>query len=374
MKRKIGIITIQGDNYGAVLQAAALNHFLNARGFFAENLDYNDTNRVKSGLSLKQKIINGLWTKVAVKMLIGNRKAKKFERFRRDTIRFSDSHWRSKEALAADCPQYDIYMSGSDQIWNPDVMLKDQNYLLAFAPDDAKKIAYASSFGKSKLPEDKKAVYKQLLTRFDSISVREKSGVDIVADLLGHGCAQVVDPTLLLTAEEWAALTDYRPTGEPYILCYYMPGDKTVCAAIKKIAETLSKKTGYPVVNLGLKEYYKFVPGMDCRVDAGPADFVHLFLGAEYVVTNSFHGTAFSTNFGKTVYVPINRELDTSKARHIRMVDYLDAIGLHAAVIHVGADGVTTDVSTTKFDYGPVHLNIQNMRNASVEYLLNSIK
>lgn len=373
MSDKIGIITIQGDNYGATLQAVALNSFLNSKGFNAENLDYNDVNRVKNSLSFKQKIINDLWTKVAVKLIIGNKKKEKFEAFRKENLKFSKGQWRSKEALSADCPEYDIYISGSDQIWNPDVMRDDYNYLLAFAPDSAKKIAYASSFGKSKLPDNKKDTYKKYLLRFNSIAVREKSGKDIVNDLLGYEPEQVVDPTLLLNAEDWSKITVYQPSEEKYILCYYMPGDNIVCGAIKKISEDLSKKTGYKVVNLGLKEYYKFKSGMDCRVDAGPADFVNLFLGAEYVVTNSFHGTAFSTNFSKKVYVPINKDLDSTKARHIRMVDYLKAIGMDNSIIPVGADGVIPDVSTIEFDYDKVNASIQNMRKASVEYLLNAI-
>lgn len=373
MSKKIGIITIQGDNYGATLQAVALNSFLNSMGFDAENLDYNDVNRVKNSLSFKQKIINDLWTKVAVRLIIGNKKKEKFEAFRQANLKFSKGQWRSKEALAADYPEYDIYISGSDQIWNPDVMRDDYNYLLSFAPDSAKKIAYASSFGKSKLPDNKKDTYKKYLSRFDNIAVREKSGKDIVNDLLGYEPEQVVDPTLLLNADEWSKVTDYKPADEKYILCYYMPGDNTVCGAIKKISEDISKKTGYKIINLGLKEYYKFKSGMDCRVDAGPADFVNLFLGAEYVVTNSFHGTAFSTNFNKKVYVPINKELDATKARHIRMVDYLKSIGMDNSILPVGADGVIPDVLTIEFDYDKVNENIQNMRKASVEYLLNAI-
>lgn len=374
MSEKIGIITIQGDNYGATLQAVALNSYLNKAGFDAENLDYNDVNRVKNSLSLKQKIINDLWTKVAVRLIIGNKKKAKFEEFRKANIKFSEKQWRSKESLSADCPEYDIYISGSDQIWNPDVMRDDYNYLLAFAPDNAKKIAYASSFGKSKLPDNKKDTYKKYLLGFDSIAVREKSGKDIVNDLLGYMPEQVVDPTLLLSADDWGKLVSHIPSEKKYILCYYMPGDKVVCDAIKNISETLSQKTGLKIVNLGLKEYYKFVPNMDCRVDAGPADFVNLFLGAEYVVTNSFHGTAFSTNFSKKVYVPINKDLDSTKARHIRMVDYLKSIGMENAIIPVGKDGNIPDVSSITFDYDAVNANIEKMRSESEAYLINSIK
>lgn len=373
MSKRIGIITIQGDNYGAVLQATALNHFLNSKGFCAENLNYNDMSRVKNSLSVKQRIINDLWTKVIVRLITGNKKKQKFEEFRKANIKFSQQKWTNKEALMSSVPDYDIYMSGSDQIWNPEVMRDDYNYLLAFAPDNKKKIAYASSFGKRSIPDNKKAPYEKYLPRFDHIAVREESGKNIVKEFIGAEPVQVVDPTLLLDSKAWAEITEYKEPKEKYVLCYYMPGDKLVCDAIKHIADDIANKNNLKVISLGLKEYYKFAPGMDCRVDAGPADFVNLFLGAEYVVTNSFHGTAFSTNFGKKVYVPINKTLDSTKARHIRMVDYLKTVGLENAIIPVGTDGVTPDVSAIEFDYEKAQSIIADMRTASVNYLLNAI-
>lgn len=373
MSDKIGIITIQGDNYGAVLQATALNYFLNSKGFDAENLNYNDVSRVKNSLSIKQRIVNHVWTKIVIKLIIGNKKKQKFEEFRKANIKFSEKQWHSKEALSADIPNYDIYISGSDQIWNLDVMRDDYNYLLAFAPDNKKKVAYASSFGKRSIPDNKKDIYIKYLSRFDDIAVREKSGKDIVKDLLGTEPVQVVDPTLLLDAKDWAKITAYKNPEEKYVLCYYMPGDKIVCDAIKHISNDIAKKNNLKVINIGLKEYYKFVPGMDCRVDAGPADFVNLFLGAECVVTNSFHGTAFSTNFGKKVYVPINKNLDNTKARHIRMVDYLKTIGLESAIIPIGSNTDISDVSDIKFNYENTQSILGKMRQDSVNYLLNAI-
>lgn len=374
MPKQIGIITIQGNNYGATLQAVALNYFLNSNGYIAENLNYNDLSRVKKSLTTKQRIVNDLWMKVFLPIIIGNKKNKKFDEFRKDNIKFSNAKWQSKEELLNNPPQYDIYMSGSDQIWNPDVMRDDYNYLLAFAPNGAKKVAYASSFGKSKLPDNKKDVYEKHLKEFNSIGVRERSGKAIIKELLGYEPIQVVDPTLLLNRNEWTKITNFKDSKGKYVLCYYMPGDKIVTNAIKKISKNIAKEKGLKVVNLGLKEYYKFAIGMDCRVNAGPADFVNLFMGAECVVTNSFHGTAFSTNFGKKVYVPINKDLDSTKARHIRMVDYLKSIGLENAVVPVGEDNIIPDISNIQFDYETVNSNIDKMRKASIEYLLNSVK
>ncbi len=374
MCKHIGIITLQGDNYGAVLQAFALNKFLNSQGYRAENIDYNDLSRVSNSLSFKSKVKNIIWTKLVLKLIVGNRKKEKFSAFRSANIIFSDKKWSTKESIVADPPQYDVYISGSDQIWNPDVMRDDYNYLLAFAPAYAKKLSYASSFGKSEIPRSKRDAYVKYLSQYDNIAVREESGRKIVKDLSGRDSELVLDPTLLLTESEWADITEFKPSSEKYILCYYMPGDSTITKAIKKISRQLAERNNLKIINLGLKEYYKFALGMDCRVEAGPSEFVKLFLGAEFIVTNSFHGTAFSTNFSKKVFVPINQSLEQSKARHIRMLDYLNLIGMQSAIVPVDEKCSIQDLSNTEFDYAVIKDKLAKLREQSINYLIGAIE
>ena len=368
--KKIGIITLQGDNYGATLQAVALNKKLNDLGYDAENLDYNDKKRVLSGLSLKGRVKFFLRQKVIIPILIGNKRKKNFNAFRKNYLKLSSDRWDSKEKLAQNPPQYDVYISGSDQIWNPDVINNDYNYLLAFAPDESKKIAYASSFGKAEISEDKYDIYKHYLSRYNHLAVRENSGQKLVEKLTGRSCYTVVDPTLLLTEQEWSEMASAQKDTEPYILCYYMPGDKLVCDAICKIATALSKKTGKKVINLGLKEHYVLKPGLDFRATAGPAEFISLFLNADCIVTNSFHGTAFATNFNKQLYVPINSKILGKGARHTRMIDYLNLIELSDAIVLVDENFTFSEHS---LDYTKPRENIIKNREASINYLLNSI-
>lgn len=339
-------------------------------GFDAENLDYNDKNRVFKSLSKVGKIKYFLRQKIVIPLLIGKEKKKKFQAFRARYLKKSAQKWDTKESLLKNPPDYDVYISGSDQIWNPDIIIDDYNYLLAFVPKEKKKIAYASSFGKGVLPESKREIYQRCLKRFDSIGVREESGRRLAEELTGKECKTVLDPTLLLTREEWARMAADNQEKEPYVLCYYMPGDEAVCQAIKKIAERISHEKGLKIINLGLKEYYKLKKDIDFRATAGPEDFVGLFLHADYIVTNSFHGTAFATNFNKQVYVPINASLDNGNARHTRMVDYLKLIGLEEAIVTVEKE---MNFSFNFLNYENAAKIIETKRRESLEFLLQAI-
>ena len=363
---KVGIITLQGNNYGATLQAVALNYMVNHMGCTAENLDYNDLRRVKRGLSLRAQVKNQLWNTVKT-ILVGHGKEKAFDDYRKQHLVLSKEKWTSQEALKQNPPRYDLYISGSDQIWNPDVINGDYNYLLAFVPQGGRKAAYASSFGKKAIQGQYADTYRMLLADYDDLSVREASGKELIKQLTGRDAQVVLDPTLLLNREQWTELADKRKEPERYILCYYMPGDKIVTDAIRRVSKQLEKETGLHVINLGLKEYFKLVPGMDCRVDAGPGEFVRLFLDAEYVVTNSFHGMAFSVNFGKKLCVPVNGSIDASKARHTRLLDFLKMVHYEDAICYVTqSQGEKTDF---QFRAKKTNSALELLRTESLDYL-----
>ncbi len=371
-KKSVGIITLQGDNYGATLQAVALNRKLNCIGYNAENLNYNDKRRVVRQLSLKSKIGYFVRRKIITPILIGKSKEKKFRLFREKFLRLSKQKWDTKEKLQKKPPEYDVYVSGSDQIWNPDVIGDDYNYLLSFVNDGKRKIAYASSFGKSKIDEDKKQKYKQYLSRYDCIGVREQSGSILAEELTNRHCETVLDPTLLLSSEEWKELASEEKENSSYVLCYYMPGDDIVCKTIKKIAEDISKETGAKIVSLGLKEHLRFKREFNLNATAGPGEFLSLFLHADYVVTNSFHGTAFATNFNKQLFVPINLDLDSKKARHARMIDYLKMLELEEAIVPI----IKGEYSVREgfLDYEKTKLILEKKREESIRYLIDAIE
>ena len=216
---KVGVITIQKcDNFGADLQAYALQRKLQLMGYDAENIDYlfYKHPRHQGGrgekpifrLSLVNRVKETLFPLVSRLKALRRRKAMKTRRAK--FAAWTQKHlkcgreYRSVAALYGNPPRYDVYMVGSDQVWNPRMGSSILPYFLDFAPDGAKCVSYASSFGVSELPAGVFYRYKQLLKRFSAVGLREESGADMVrAMALGVEVKHVVDPSLLLSAAEW---------------------------------------------------------------------------------------------------------------------------------------------------------------------------
>lgn len=216
--KNIGIITIaQVNNYGAELQALALQKKLCLMGYDAEIINYLFykhkkhkkekcsmpfypyplKNRIKEWFLPIYESIKSIPYKKA------NEKRKEgFVSFHKRNTRFSKKCFFSYSELYNDPPIYDVYCVGSDQVWNPRCYTNLNPYFVSFAPEGKKKISYASSFGVNELPESAKKQYRKLLQGLDSISVREDVGVEIVKNISGRNATKVVDPTLLLTKGE----------------------------------------------------------------------------------------------------------------------------------------------------------------------------
>lgn len=237
----------------------------------------------------------------------------KFRQFRQEHMRLTPkrySHW----LLKADPPEADCYLCGSDQIWNPYLTLGIEGaYFLDFVPEGKKRIAYAPSFGNSRLPDIYKNRVRKYLEGFDAVSVREKSGREIIKGMgippspgrtgrqsWKHSlkeAAQLIDPTFLLSKEEWEELASeeyVRRTKRPYILLYIMQSDRTMYDC----ARSLKERLGLRIVEIGR---YGYNPGFvdETLVDVGPREFLGLFRDADYICTNSYHGFIFSLIFEK---------------------------------------------------------------------------
>lgn len=257
----------------------------------------------------------------------------KFRQFRQEHMRLTPkrySHW----LLKADPPEADCYLCGSDQIWNPYLTLGIEGaYFLDFVPEGKKRIAYAPSFGNSRLPAVYKNRVSKYLESFDAVSVREKSGREIIKGMgippspdrtgrqswkrplkerhLTGNCsekfrlkecrlkeaAQLIDPTFLLSKEEWEELAsekNERWTKRPYMLLYIMQSDR----AVYDCAKSLKERLGLRIVEIGR---YGYNPGFvdETLVDVGPLEFLGLFRDADYICTNSYHGFIFSLIFEK---------------------------------------------------------------------------
>ena len=268
--------------------------------------------------------------------------------------------YKSIESLYNDCDEYDAYIVGSDQVWNPGTGMNLEPFFLTFAPDNKTKISYASSFGVSSLPKQYEGKFNELLNNLNYISVREKEGAEIVKNVANREAHVVLDPTLLLNKAEWNnCSSNYSPSPKGYVLIYEVhPSEK-----IQQLALDYAQKNNLPVYRVGVRGMFNWeTKGVTNLVDIGPADFVSLFENADIIFTNSFHGTAFSVNLGKNFYTVLSR----AGKKNSRMTSLLSILELDSRIIYQEDD---EKISYTKYDVSKVQELLQTEREKSVEYL-----
>lgn len=294
MKTTAAVITLhQVCNYGTQLQAYATQEKL--REYF-DDVVFVDYRRPDTyGKGLVDSFAKGNPLKAVAIMPTILRWNKVFGNFRRKHLKLTDKIYYSENDFANFDDFADIYISGSDQVWNAgwNAGIIPPLYL-SFAPDDKPKYAYASSFGRSKLSEEEVEASRCYINRFDGITVREESGVDILTNQYGYqGATRILDPTLAMPASFWRQVAPPCKIKEDYILIYNLNRS----AEFDQYAKDLSKKTGLPI--------YRFCTRYDQIFRSGKSliipdifDFVSLVDNAKYVLTDSFHAAAFSMNMG----------------------------------------------------------------------------
>lgn len=290
---KVGIITFnRAINYGAVLQSYALKNKIKALGHECEVINYY-SKTIEEGASpfylkaLTPKEI--LITACQINMRIV--KNKKFRSFAEKYLDcFSDQV--DNMSVASLKNYYDAVITGSDQVWNYEITGLDENFFLTFAADTTRKISYGASFGVSSIPSEYREKYIKLLSNIDDISVRESSGADIVKELLGYYPQIVIDPVFLMGANDWLKVTAEPKIQKDYILVYSI--NKSKCY---QLADNIRKETGDIIV--GLQTPMSNRVKCESIRDESPEEFLGWFKNAKYVVTDSFHGTAFSLIFKK---------------------------------------------------------------------------
>ena len=327
-KIKIGIVSrIHGINYGANLQAIALQHALEKNNFLVEYINYKVDVPVvglKLILSLAYKFI---------RIFLGYNKRKS------RTIKFRNKYLsrtktvKNYQELSEIETSFDILMSGSDQIWNPRYFWTSKGYYLLSFANNCNKISYGSSFGIKSLPKDVVDIYKTELSKFKKLSVREIDGKNILKQL-GLNSTLVIDPTFLLTPKEWLEYFNPIPQYDfKYICCYVMPGASDLNKYIYTLAEHLceSSHKKYKIIVIGEKEYYGLFSKNRLHINnAGPQDFLNILYNADYILTSSFHGTCFSIIFRKSFY----SILDPQNQFNIRIEDLLSSIKLNERIIY----------------------------------------
>ena len=230
--KKIGLLSVYNHNYGSILQAYAMQTVLQNAGNQVEILHYKKTNVVRQAIRLlyipllkatvKMKwktLYCRFFQKETFNTVLSSREAA-FTEFIHDNMKFSQTYV-GRDALIEGTKDYDCFVLGSDQVWNP-MNLGGDFYTMTFIPDDKVKITYAPSFGVSEIPNSQKAKTKQYLQRIDYISVRESDGVRIIKELTGRDVQQVVDPTILVDRAVWDEKKGNRIIKDDYIFCYFI--------------------------------------------------------------------------------------------------------------------------------------------------------
>lgn len=366
-KMKVGIITLYNCyNYGAVLQAYATYKYVKMLGYEnVELINYENAYEAKMKKTVPF-VFSGSLKEIIKKFIqyfiLGkNRNLKKaFKNFHKE-FKISNKKYNSIEELKN--TDYDILISGSDQIWNPTIFNEmDKAYLLDFS-ETAKKISIASSAGSYKFSSDEKIKIIKSLKKYSGISVREetlkKQLEDEIQDIFVS-----TDPTLLLSEKEWCdnlkSNNKYNEKNSDYVLLYIVDANlKTYLAEIRKLKQKVKK-------DFWLITPYKYK--MECIdkniVGATPNDFISLVKNSDMVVTNSFHGVIFSSNFNKKFIALENHK------NPVRTKDYLNRIGIPERIVKNELEVENIEIENFNMDY---HKNIEKIVNETKQWIGDKI-
>ena len=386
MAKKVGIVSCYfKHNYGSMLQAYATQKILDDMNIENEtinidkNIDFSNGKKkyymgqvfnfqfIKSKLGmiklkLDKKINKNLGKNISIR-------DKKYEEFRKN-FRLTEPYKTYAELNEKAEKDYSSVIVGSDQLWLPVNVVADY-YTLNWVPEDVNKVSFSTSFGVSVIPEKYKEEYKKFLNRINYLSTREVAGQKIIKELTGRDAILVCDPTLLFNKNEWMSIQKEEPIIKgKYIFCYFL--GKNI--EHRKFAERLKEKTGYKIVSLNhADEYVKYSDMFadEAPYDVGPAEFLNMIRNAEYVCTDSFHGTVFSL-INNVKFFTFRRYSNKSKvSTNSRIDSLLGIVNLKERLIN-GDEDVEKEIEK-KIDFENVNMKLEEFRNTSKEFLKNAL-
>lgn len=365
--KKIGIITFhRAHNYGAVLQVYALQKKLSQK-YETKIIDYRNKELEKSYdvININKKNIKGT-IKSLISFIIYHNKIlkryKKFENFINNELNLTKMY-NSEKSLQDEPPELDVYITGSDQVWNYNISEKKINaYTLNFGNDNIERISYAASIGTDNLNEQHKEEYINNIKKINAISVREKKAKEYLQKKINREIEVTLDPTLLMTRKEWE--NSFNLTAkekERYIFGYTLTDDKSYY----EIINYLSEMTGYKIIHVG-KRNKGIKNVLRNAYSDGPIEFLKLIKNAEYVVTSSFHATVFSIIFNKKFWVVPPKKTSS------RITNLLDKVNLSNRAIRT-FDDFKKQKYDEKIDYKKVDNILEHDINKSINWLDNAI-
>ena len=385
-------------NYGGVLQTYALQNTLKKMGCASETLRYktlwhftsdikkevNELLHAEKKLPAAQSFVKRM-SKLGVDFVsskyiqrtylskkLGKRREVFAEFTSRHILEGNNGEVFTEATLKNSVGEYDAFVVGSDQVWNP--YMFTPGYGLGFVPENKLKISYAASIAQPNLTESDIAVMKPYLMRFNSISVREKKGQELLKDDMNLDAEWVLDPTMLLTCDEWSSLITKKVMDKPYIFCYILGAEEDKIEFAKKTAKSLN----LPLVTLPFVTRYlrrhqlKYMEFGDVQLyDVDPAGFLDLVRNAEYIITDSFHGTAFSILYQKKFIVLDRNASDAEFEMNSRLLSIVSLFNIEHILI--------SDYSNPSIDnfrdinYADVDKTLLSMRETSLSFLKKAL-
>lgn len=363
---KIGILTFPKTNsYGAVLQMYALYKATEKFGADVEIINYQNLYMKqrqhflsRQKLSSKKRALKN----IAAQMMHW-RQNYSFNKFEKRMMAYPLKTVEDIGETSDICSRYDGVICGSDQVWNAHITGADMHFYLDFCEANTKRISYAPSFGQVAYSSGIENQIKQELNKFDFISVREKEGQDYIKQITGRKPELVLDPTFLLSKEEWEKVEEkYAIPSNGYIAYYTIRSSATLFEFCMELAKKENKK----VVIIG-GNFIKQMKNKDDRIvyacDLSPAEWLYVIHHADCVVTNSFHGTAFSIHYKKDFYVEFSSDTNA------RLEEIIQLCALEDRVV-----GRTDSLPSTAIDYAAVESRLLERREKSRNFLQNSLR
>lgn len=382
---KIGILTYyySNYNYGGQLQAFALQKKLSNLEFLSEQICYKSTSsryyyslhgidKIRHLLFDPYEVIINRFVNPNVEKRLRPR-IKNFNEFR-DSIPHSDVIYNDQNLSQAN-DEYVAFVCGSDQIWKDWGVNSEEekrNYLFRFAKKNKVILSYAVSLGTTILSDEYQKIIKEELKKFNAISMREKSAVELIAPLTEKKVVEVLDPVFLLNAEEWKICAREPKTNcqnEEFVFAYFLGDNKQQ----RQFARKYAKKMHCRLVTIPYAAHHKFIKSDkqfgDIRdYEAGPREFLWYIENAKVILTDSFHAMSFSTIFHKSFYVFL-RDTGGQKSMNDRITDFLNNVGLTSRLIN---DNFV--LNEEQLDYSVYDREMQNRKSKSIEFITSNLK
>lgn len=369
--KKIGILTLHGyQNYGNKLQNYALQKIINSLGFEANTVIIRKNRNVNNILSRRIKTVFKTSPSKIIGNLIERKKQKAFYKNNKELIDnrtrtfkdFSRKYLNEKFFFDSDddydnlIKSYEYFIAGSDQVWNPIYINDMNNYFLTFAPNE-RRISYAASFSCLDIPDKYKDKYKNWILGMAKISVRERVGANIIKHLTGIDVPVLLDPTLLLSKEQWISISK-KSTNKPeegYILAYFLGKiDEETKLYIESIAKIEKLKLIY------------LADIKDCETyTTGPSEFIDYVSSATVLFTDSFHGVVFSILM-QTPFVVFQR-LGTNM--YSRIETLLDMFHLRSREVQ----NIKNNEQIFNMDFSHIKPILEQERKKAIDYLKEAL-